>query len=65
MPSFFGLYVQHQAWDVTEVAELRVEVTRARVTTIMAGTRTSQTERMAQGRAVLLATASDETSVVD
>jgi hypothetical protein len=57
--------VHHLARDVAEVAELQVEVTRAHVTTIMAGTRTSQAERRAQGRAVLLATASDEMSVVD
>jgi hypothetical protein len=54
--------VQRLAWDVTEVAELREEVTQARATTVMVGTCTVQAERMAQERAAVLVIAHSEVS---
>jgi hypothetical protein len=61
-PSFFYLYVQRLTQDVTDMAELQEEVTRARVTAVMIGTHAAQAERMAQERTVLLATARGEAS---
>jgi hypothetical protein len=42
------------------VAELREEVTRARAAAIMVGTRAAQAEKMAQERAIMLATTDGE-----
>jgi hypothetical protein len=55
--------VQRLARDVTEVADLREEVTRAWVAAIMAEARTAWVGKMAQERAVLLATARGKADV--
>jgi hypothetical protein len=47
MPTFFRLFMKRLAWDMTEMAELREEVTRAQVTAVMAGVHATQAERMA------------------
>jgi type IV secretory pathway TrbL component len=54
--------VRHLARDATKVTELQEEVTRARATIIMAGTRVAQAERMDQERVVLLVTTPGEVS---
>jgi hypothetical protein len=54
--------VWHLARDAIEMAELQEEVTRAWVAAVMAGTFATQAERMAQERAVLLATTCGEAS---
>jgi hypothetical protein len=56
MPSLFRLSMQHLAQDVAEVVELPKEVTQAWAAAIMVEARTTQVERLAQDRAVLLAT---------
>jgi uncharacterized protein (DUF111 family) len=65
MPSLFRLSMQHLAQDVAEVAELPEEVTRARAAAIMVEACTTQVERLAQDRAVLLATTHVEVDEVD
>jgi ABC-type phosphate transport system ATPase subunit len=60
MPPFFCLFMQRLALDATEMVELQEEVTRAQVTVVVAGVRATQAERMAQEKAVLLATARGE-----
>jgi hypothetical protein len=64
MPSLFQLSVQHLAQDGTEVAKLQEEVTRTHVVAIMVEACAAQAERMAQERAVLLATAHGEADKV-
>jgi hypothetical protein len=46
MSSFFNFSVQRLARDVTEVVEIREEVTRARAAAIMAGARATRAERI-------------------
>jgi ABC-type phosphate transport system ATPase subunit len=60
MPPFFWLFMQCLALDATKMVELQEEVTRAQVTVVVAGVRATQAERMAQEKAVLLATARGE-----
>jgi hypothetical protein len=55
MFSLFQLSVKPLAWDMTEVTELREEVTQARATSVMTVARVTQAERMAQERAIMLA----------
>jgi hypothetical protein len=56
--------MQRLAWDPIEVEELREEVTRAQVATVMVGARTTHAERMTQGRVILLVTTHGEASKV-
>jgi hypothetical protein len=56
--------VQYLAQDATKVAELWEEVTRVWVAAIMAETRAARAEKMAQERAVLLATVHSEVDEV-
>jgi ABC-type phosphate transport system ATPase subunit len=58
--SLFLTFMQRLALDATEMVELQEEVTRAQVTVVVAGVRATQAERMAQEKAVLLATARGE-----
>jgi hypothetical protein len=55
--------VQRLAQDATEVAELREEVTRARVAVIMAKANTARVAKMAQEKVILPATAGWEADV--
>jgi hypothetical protein len=57
--------VQHLSRDVTEVAELRVEVTQVRAATVMVRGHAAQVERMAHERVVLLPTARRAQDVVE
>jgi hypothetical protein len=59
-PCLFRFYVQRLAWDAIEVAKLREEVTQAWAAAVLAETRVTRVERMAQERVVLLATAHGE-----
>jgi hypothetical protein len=56
--------VQYLAQDATKVAELWEEVTRVWVAAIMAETRAARAEKMAQERAILLATIHSEVDEV-
>jgi xanthine/CO dehydrogenase XdhC/CoxF family maturation factor len=57
---FFGFFMQHLARDVTEMAELQEEVTRAQAVAVMAEVIATQAESMAREKTVMLVTSHGE-----